>query len=110
MYVNVTITMGKEEMACVHGCLPKSKCIMRVQTCNHEAAYIFVQQTWLSPSDSSENSSTTNINLNYYQDTFSNPNLGSEVSLNKLMGLAYDSEVTHDDFNALISFDNAEEE
>ena len=61
------------------------------------------------PSDGSENGSTNNLNPNYYQpsDTFQIPNVDSELSLSQLMDLANDAEVTQNDFDALINFDDA---
>ncbi|KAI9934413.1 hypothetical protein MW887_000027 [Aspergillus wentii] len=58
-------------------------------------------------SDGSENGSTNNLNPNYHQDAFSIPNLDSELSLSQLMDLANDAEVTQNDFDALINFDDA---
>lgn len=61
-------------------------------------------------SDGSENGSTNNINPNYrLQDLgFTMPSLdSSELSLNELMDLAYDAEVTQNDFDALINFDDS---
>ncbi|RAK74162.1 putative C6 transcription factor (Ctf1B) [Aspergillus fijiensis CBS 313.89] len=59
------------------------------------------------PSDGSENGSTSNINPSYHhQDAFSIPNLDSELSLSQLMDLANDAEVTQNDFDALINFDD----
>jgi hypothetical protein len=60
------------------------------------------------PSDGSENGSTNNINPNYNRDAFSIPNIDdSEMSLSQLMDLANDAEVTQNDFDALINFDDA---
>lgn len=59
------------------------------------------------PSDGSENGSTANINPNYHRDAFSIPNLDSELSISELMDLANDAEVTQNDFDALINFDDA---
>ncbi|KAG2005368.1 hypothetical protein GB937_008785 [Aspergillus fischeri] len=59
------------------------------------------------PSDGSENGSTANINRNYHRDAFSIPNLDSELSISELMDLANDAEVTQNDFDALINFDDA---
>ncbi|PYH46680.1 putative C6 transcription factor (Ctf1B) [Aspergillus saccharolyticus JOP 1030-1] len=58
------------------------------------------------PSDGSENGSTSNINPSYHQDAFNIPNLDSELSLSQLMDLANDAEVTQNDFDALINFDD----
>lgn len=62
-------------------------------------------------SDGSENGSTNNINPNFttnnLQDAFAMPNLDSEMSLMELMDLANDAEVTQNDFDALINFDDA---
>ncbi|KAL6239405.1 hypothetical protein BDW75DRAFT_198898 [Aspergillus navahoensis] len=60
------------------------------------------------PSDGSENGSTNNINPNYHRDAFSIPNIhDTEMSLSQLMDLANDAEVTQNDFDALINFDDA---
>ncbi|PLN82909.1 putative C6 transcription factor [Aspergillus taichungensis] len=59
------------------------------------------------PSDGSENGSTNNLNPSYHQDALSIPNLDSELSLSELMDLANDAEVTQNDFDALINFDDA---
>ncbi|GES56956.1 C6 transcription factor [Aspergillus terreus] len=59
------------------------------------------------PSDGSENGSTNNINPSYAQDAFSIPNLDADLSLSELMDLANDAEVTQNDFDALINFDDA---
>jgi hypothetical protein len=59
------------------------------------------------PSDGSENGSTANINRNHHRDAFSIPNLDSELSISELMDLANDAEVTQNDFDALINFDDA---
>jgi hypothetical protein len=59
-------------------------------------------------SDGSENGSTNNLNPNYAShDAFAVPNLNSEMSLTELMDLANDAEVTQNDFDALINFDDA---
>lgn len=59
-------------------------------------------------SDGSENGSTNNINSNYNShDAFAIPELNSEMSLTELMDLANDAEVTQNDFDALINFDDA---
>ncbi|GLI80563.1 hypothetical protein PoHVEF18_008918 [Penicillium ochrochloron] len=59
-------------------------------------------------SDSSENGSTNNLNPNYAShDAFAIPDLHSEMSLTELMDLANDAEVTQNDFDALINFDDA---
>jgi hypothetical protein len=59
-------------------------------------------------SDSSENGSTNNLNPNYAShNTFAIPDLHSEMSLTELMDLANDAEVTQNDFDALINFDDA---
>ncbi|KAJ5951802.1 uncharacterized protein N7479_010215 [Penicillium vulpinum] len=58
-------------------------------------------------SDASENGSTNNLNLNANRnkdhDAFAMP---SEMSLTELMDLANDAEVTQNDFDALINFDD----
>ncbi|CBF84832.1 protein farB [Aspergillus nidulans FGSC A4] len=60
------------------------------------------------PSDGSENGSTNNINPNYHRDAFRIPNIDdTEMSLSQLMDLANDAEVTQNDFDALINFDDA---
>ncbi|KAI9371933.1 fungal-specific transcription factor domain-containing protein [Aspergillus egyptiacus] len=60
------------------------------------------------PSDGSENGSTNNINPKYHRDAFNIPNLDDpELSLSQLMDLANDAEVTQNDFDALINFDDA---
>lgn len=64
------------------------------------------------PSDGSENGSMNNINMNYQQsglpNGFSIPNMdSSELSMSELMDLANDAEVTQNDFDALINFDDA---
>lgn len=59
-------------------------------------------------SDSSENGSTNNLNPGYIaHDAFTMPDLQSEMSLTELMDLANDAEVTQNDFDALINFDDA---
>ncbi|KAJ5675849.1 Cutinase transcription factor [Penicillium macrosclerotiorum] len=59
-------------------------------------------------SDGSENGSTNNINPTYNNhDAFAIPELNSELSLTELMDLANDAEVTQNDFDALINFDDA---
>lgn len=61
-------------------------------------------------SDGSENGSTNNINANFNNanhDAFAIPDLNSEMSLSELMDLANDAEVTQNDFDALINFDDA---
>ncbi|KAF7713333.1 Cutinase transcription factor 1 beta [Penicillium ucsense] len=59
-------------------------------------------------SDSSENGSTNNVNPSYAShDAFAIPDLNSEMSLTELMDLANDAEVTQNDFDALINFDDA---
>ncbi|OGE52947.1 hypothetical protein PENARI_c009G01174 [Penicillium arizonense] len=56
-------------------------------------------------SDESENGSTNNLNPNLNpKDAFTMP---SEMSLTELMDLANDAEVTQNDFDALINFDEA---
>jgi hypothetical protein len=56
-------------------------------------------------SDESENGSTNNLNPNpNAKDAFTMP---SEMSLTELMDLANDAEVTQNDFDALINFDEA---
>ncbi|PYH99537.1 hypothetical protein BO71DRAFT_192911 [Aspergillus ellipticus CBS 707.79] len=59
------------------------------------------------PSDGSDNGSTSNINPSYHQDAFTIPNFDSELSISQLMDLANDAEVTQNDFDALINFDDA---
>lgn len=59
------------------------------------------------PSDGSENGSTSNLNPKHTQDAFSVPNFNPELSLSELMDLANDAEVTQNDFDALINFDDA---
>ncbi|KAL4784272.1 fungal-specific transcription factor domain-containing protein [Aspergillus varians] len=60
------------------------------------------------PSDGSDNGSTNNINPSYHRDAFSIPNIDdAELSLSELMDLANDAEVTQNDFDALINFDDA---
>ncbi|EAW15090.1 putative C6 transcription factor (Ctf1B) [Aspergillus clavatus NRRL 1] len=59
------------------------------------------------PSDGSENGSTSNINPSYHPNAFSIPNLDSDLSISELMDLANDAEVTQNDFDALINFDDA---
>ena len=56
-------------------------------------------------SDGSENGSTNNINPGH--EGFAMPALNSELSLTELMDLANDAEVTQNDFDALINFDDA---
>jgi hypothetical protein len=58
-------------------------------------------------SDSSENGSTNNLNPSYPQDAFTIPNMDSDMTLTELMDLANDAEVTQNDFDALINFDDA---
>lgn len=59
-------------------------------------------------SDGSENGSTNNLNPNFNNhDAFAIPDLNSEMSLTELMDLANDAEVTQNDFDALINFDDA---
>ncbi|KAJ5628334.1 hypothetical protein N7490_010562 [Penicillium lividum] len=58
-------------------------------------------------SDGSENGSTNNLNLAHTHDAFAIPALNSELSLTELMDLANDAEVTQNDFDALINFDDA---
>ncbi|KAJ5092206.1 hypothetical protein NUU61_007076 [Penicillium alfredii] len=59
-------------------------------------------------SDGSENGSTNNLNPNFLNaDGLTMPNLdSSEMSLTELMDLANDAEVTQNDFDALINFDD----
>ena len=60
------------------------------------------------PSDGSENGSMKNIMPKYQSsDAFRIPNVESELSLSQLMDLANDAEVTQNDFDALINFDDA---
>ncbi|KAL4883626.1 fungal-specific transcription factor domain-containing protein [Aspergillus karnatakaensis] len=60
------------------------------------------------PSDGSENGSSNNINPNYHRDSLAIPNIDeTELSLSELMDLANDAEVTQNDFDALINFDDA---
>lgn len=60
------------------------------------------------PSDGSENGSTNNLNTKFQpSDTFQIPSMDSELSLSQLMDLANDAEVTQNDFDALINFDDA---
>ncbi|KAJ6120272.1 hypothetical protein N7523_004552 [Penicillium sp. IBT 18751x] len=55
-----------------------------------------------------ENGSTNNLNpRNQSTDAFAIPELNSEMSLTELMDLANDAEVTQNDFDALINFDDA---
>jgi hypothetical protein len=58
------------------------------------------------PSDGSDNGSTSNVNPNYHHDAFRIPNLDSDLSISELMDLANDAEVTQNDFDALINFDD----
>ena len=59
-------------------------------------------------SDGSENGSTNNLNPRHNShDAFAIPDLNSEMSLTELMDLANDAEVTQNDFDALINFDDA---
>ena len=58
------------------------------------------------PSDGSENGSTNNLNPNYHTDAFSIPKMDPELSMSQLMDLANDAEVTQNDFDALINFDD----
>ncbi|KAF5863412.1 hypothetical protein ETB97_010170 [Aspergillus alliaceus] len=58
------------------------------------------------PSDGSENGSTNNVNPHYHRDAFAIPNLDSDLSISELMDLANDAEVTQNDFDALINFDD----
>jgi hypothetical protein len=59
-------------------------------------------------SDGSENGSTNNLNPNFAPaDPLTVPALDSEMSLTELMDLANDAEVTQNDFDALINFDDA---
>lgn len=61
------------------------------------------------PSDGSENGSTINPkHAPPNPDTFQIPNVDSELSLSQLMDLANDAEVTQNDFDALINFDDGE--
>ncbi|KAE8146373.1 fungal-specific transcription factor domain-containing protein [Aspergillus avenaceus] len=59
------------------------------------------------PSDGSENGSTNNINSDYHRNAFAIPNLDADLSISELMDLANDAEVTQNDFDALINFDDA---
>lgn len=60
------------------------------------------------PSDGSENGSTNNINSSHQREELNIPNVNeSELSLSQLMDLANDAEVTQNDFDALINFDDA---
>lgn len=58
------------------------------------------------PSDGSENGSTNNLNSNYHTDAFTIPKTDNELSMSELMDLANDAEVTQNDFDALINFDD----
>lgn len=59
-------------------------------------------------SEGSENGSTNNINPDYKPDAFSIPNLDdTNLSLSELIDLANEAEVTQNDFDALINFDEA---
>ncbi|KAJ5825553.1 hypothetical protein N7474_002691 [Penicillium riverlandense] len=59
-------------------------------------------------SDGSDNGSTNNLNPNFTQrEALAMPALESEMSLTELMDLANDAEVTQNDFDALINFDDA---
>ncbi|KAJ5099094.1 hypothetical protein N7532_006095 [Penicillium argentinense] len=68
-------------------------------------------------SDGSENGSTQNLNPNYgnnnnknnnnSHDAFAMPDLNADLSLTELMDLANDAEVTQNDFDALINFEDA---
>lgn len=59
-------------------------------------------------SDGSENGSTNNLNPQYSShDGFAIPDVTSEMSMTELMDLANDAEVTQNDFDALINFDDA---
>lgn len=53
-------------------------------------------------SNGSENGSTQNLNSNVFTDVFERPDL----SLNDFIGLANDAEVTQNDFDALLNFDD----
>lgn len=55
----------------------------------------------------SENGSNQNLNPNITHDAFAIPNGDEEMSLTELMDLANDAEVTQNDFDALINFDDA---
>lgn len=55
-------------------------------------------------SDGSENGSTNNINSTFNNDSFV---MNSDMSLTELMDLANDAEVTQNDFDALINFEDA---
>lgn len=59
------------------------------------------------PSDGSENGSMNNINQNHQLNCFNIPKIGNELSMSELMDLANDAEVTQNDFDALINFDDA---
>jgi hypothetical protein len=59
------------------------------------------------PSDGSENGSMNSINPNHQPNGFSIPRTDSEMSMSELMNLANDAEVTQNDFDALINFDDA---
>ncbi|KAJ5599989.1 transcriptional regulator family: Fungal Specific TF [Penicillium hetheringtonii] len=60
-------------------------------------------------SDGSENGSTQNLNTKYpsNHDAFAIPDLNADLSLTELMDLANDAEVTQNDFDALINFEDA---
>jgi len=62
-------------------------------------------------SDGSENGSTNNLNPCHNSrgshDAFVIPDLNSDMSISELMDLANDAEVTQNDFDALINFDDA---
>lgn len=62
-------------------------------------------------SDGSENGSTQNLNLNARytpnHDALAIPDLNADLSLTELMDLANDAEVTQNDFDALINFEDA---
>ncbi|KAJ5902413.1 hypothetical protein N7495_002941 [Penicillium taxi] len=59
-------------------------------------------------SDGSENGSTNNINQKYQNHgAFAIPDLDSQMSLTELMDLAENAEVTQNDFDALINFEDA---
>lgn len=63
-------------------------------------------------SDGSENGSTQNLNTKYNNprhpsDAFAIPDLNADLSLTELMDLANDAEVTQNDFDALINFEDA---
>ncbi|KAJ6145232.1 hypothetical protein N7470_009127 [Penicillium chermesinum] len=58
-------------------------------------------------SDGSENGSTNNVNPHYSShDGLAIPDVSSEMSMTELMDLANDAEVTQNDFDALINFDD----